>query len=109
MHWLIYSADTNGRLNGLRIVESPTKPHAPTLNGGFKSAQEALVLMSEYLVVSEGGFVLIDEARTEHTVTFADRMRHAFQVQPAIVWLIVLSLAMGALNMILMILHVFGA
>lgn len=108
MHWLIYSTAPDGHLSGLRIIESNVKPRAPTINGGFKSAQEALVLMSEYLVVKPDGFVHMDEANLERSVTFADRVRHAYLVQPALAWLVALSLTIGLMSMVLTVFHIIG-
>ncbi len=108
MHWLIYTTTSDGRLTGLRIVESPTKPRAPTLNDGFHNPQEALALMSEWLAVDSNGFVKIDESRIEHHPTFAGRVRHVVTVLPAIVWLMGGAVVLSAIDLILIALHIAG-
>lgn len=105
MHWLIYSEARNGRLDGLRIVESDLRPHAPTINNGFRSPQEALALLSEYLVVHTDGFVSLDEAHADRHLAWTDRVLHAYRVEPRIVWLVGLSLLISLATLLLLVGH----
>ena len=108
MHWLIYSTAPNGRLTGLRIVESATRPHAPTFNGGFNSPEEALALMQEYLAIDQQGYIGVNEERVNHTVTMFERLRRSYLIAPIVLWLVLASLILSVINAALTIAHIAG-
>ena len=109
MYWLTHMADESGALK-LKIIESDERPtDTNVINHGFNRAQEALVLMSHYLRVDENGFVQLNESLLDKPITMLERTLMAYMIDPALLRLRAVSLALSLVALILIMLHLFHA
>jgi hypothetical protein len=108
MHWFIYTLDEHGRLASLRVRESAERPAGLVLNDGFKTPEEGFALMGQYLDIDREGFAHVDQDKAARPIKWLARIKLAYLVEPRLVWLTTIALIIGAIDLLIISLHILG-